>query len=158
MEWQTPAVSEKFQSRFGRRPGTADSGDTGLGTSASESTEGDDFCMEHCLNLVCVSSLWGTGRHQAVLLDNGIINGQDFCNTQPHFQNFSPCCYHSVLLRIKSQWEGVGVCEIQRFIFHAHRHGCDGKNNRLTQQEAVTNKRLEIYFCFGSLGHIPSIT
>ncbi|XP_054477134.1 centrosomal protein of 85 kDa [Anoplopoma fimbria] len=42
MEWQTPAVSEKFQSRFGRRPGTADSGDTGLGTSASDSTE--DFC------------------------------------------------------------------------------------------------------------------
>ncbi|XP_011603822.1 centrosomal protein of 85 kDa isoform X2 [Takifugu rubripes] len=41
MEWQTPAVSEKFQSRFGRRPGTADSGDTGLGTSASDSTEGD---------------------------------------------------------------------------------------------------------------------
>lgn len=51
MEWQTPAVSEKFQSRFGRRPGTADSGDTGLGTLASDSTEGDDFCMEHCLNL-----------------------------------------------------------------------------------------------------------
>ncbi|XP_034410351.1 centrosomal protein of 85 kDa [Cyclopterus lumpus] len=42
MEWQTPAVSEKFQSRFGRRPGTVDSGDTGLGTSASDSTE--DFC------------------------------------------------------------------------------------------------------------------
>lgn len=43
MEWRTPAVSEKFQSRFGRRPGTADSGDTGLGTSASDSTEGDHF-------------------------------------------------------------------------------------------------------------------
>lgn len=42
MEWQTPAVSEKFQSRFGRRPGTSDSGDTGIGTSASDSTE--DFC------------------------------------------------------------------------------------------------------------------
>ncbi|XP_039869001.1 centrosomal protein of 85 kDa isoform X2 [Simochromis diagramma] len=42
MEWQTPAVSEKFQSRFGRRPGTSDSGDTGLGTSASDSAE--DFC------------------------------------------------------------------------------------------------------------------
>uniref|UniRef100_A0A667YH00 Centrosomal protein 85 n=1 Tax=Myripristis murdjan TaxID=586833 RepID=A0A667YH00_9TELE len=41
MEWQTPAVSEKFLSRFGRRPGT-DSGDTGLGTSTSDSTE--DFC------------------------------------------------------------------------------------------------------------------
>ncbi|XP_053743055.1 centrosomal protein of 85 kDa isoform X1 [Synchiropus splendidus] len=39
MEWQTPAVSEKFQSRFGRRPGTSDSGDTGIGTSASDSTE-----------------------------------------------------------------------------------------------------------------------
>lgn len=45
MEWQTPAVSEKFQSRFGHRPGTADSGDTGLGTSASDSTEGGDSCM-----------------------------------------------------------------------------------------------------------------
>uniref|UniRef100_A0A672MEN9 Centrosomal protein 85 n=1 Tax=Sinocyclocheilus grahami TaxID=75366 RepID=A0A672MEN9_SINGR len=32
-EWLTPAVSEKFQSRFGWRPSTADSGDTGLGTS-----------------------------------------------------------------------------------------------------------------------------
>ncbi|CAI5663273.1 centrosomal protein of 85 kDa isoform X1 [Oreochromis niloticus] len=42
MEWQTPAVSEKFQSRFGRRPGTSESGDTGLGTSASDSAE--DFC------------------------------------------------------------------------------------------------------------------
>lgn len=42
MEWQTPAVSERFQSRFGRRPGTSDSGDTGLGTSASDSAE--DFC------------------------------------------------------------------------------------------------------------------
>ncbi|XP_068612478.1 centrosomal protein of 85 kDa [Brachionichthys hirsutus] len=42
MEWQTPAVSEKFQSRFGSRPGTSDSGDTGLGTSASDSTE--DCC------------------------------------------------------------------------------------------------------------------
>lgn len=43
MEWQTPAVSEKFQSRFGRRPGTSESGDTGLGTSASDSTEGEDL-------------------------------------------------------------------------------------------------------------------
>lgn len=42
MDWQTPAVSEKFQNRFGRRPGTSDSGDTGLGTSASDSAE--DFC------------------------------------------------------------------------------------------------------------------
>ncbi|XP_073702905.1 centrosomal protein of 85 kDa isoform X2 [Garra rufa] len=32
-EWLTPAVSEKFQSRFGWRHSTADSGDTGLGTS-----------------------------------------------------------------------------------------------------------------------------
>ncbi|XP_016136917.1 centrosomal protein of 85 kDa-like isoform X3 [Sinocyclocheilus grahami] len=32
-EWLTPAVSEKFQSRFGWRLSTADSGDTGLGTS-----------------------------------------------------------------------------------------------------------------------------
>ncbi|XP_059364294.1 centrosomal protein of 85 kDa-like isoform X1 [Carassius carassius] len=32
-EWLTPAVSEKFQSRFGWRPNTVDSGDTGLGTS-----------------------------------------------------------------------------------------------------------------------------
>ncbi|XP_054596421.2 centrosomal protein of 85 kDa isoform X2 [Nothobranchius furzeri] len=39
MEWQTPAVSEKYQSRLGRRPGTSDSGDTGLGTSASDSIE-----------------------------------------------------------------------------------------------------------------------
>lgn len=43
MEWQTAAVSEKYQSRFGRRPGTSDSGDTGIGTSASDSMEGDDF-------------------------------------------------------------------------------------------------------------------
>ncbi|XP_061676579.1 centrosomal protein of 85 kDa [Syngnathoides biaculeatus] len=42
MEWQTPDLSERFQSRLGRRPGTSDSGDTGLGTSASDSTE--DFC------------------------------------------------------------------------------------------------------------------
>lgn len=42
MEWQTPAVSEKYQSRFGCRPGTSDSGDTGIGTSVSDSTE--DFC------------------------------------------------------------------------------------------------------------------
>ncbi|XP_066573754.1 centrosomal protein of 85 kDa isoform X2 [Amia ocellicauda] len=41
-EWQTPSVSEKFQCRTGRRPSTADSGDTGLGTTPSDSTE--DFC------------------------------------------------------------------------------------------------------------------
>lgn len=81
MEWQTPAVSEKFQSRFGRRPGTADSGDTGLGTSASDSTEGDDFCMEPRSNIVCLniaffqclqqsSSLRCAERQHAVLLDN----------------------------------------------------------------------------------------
>ncbi|KTF80704.1 hypothetical protein cypCar_00047528, partial [Cyprinus carpio] len=38
-EWLTPAVSEKFQSRFGWRPSTEDSGDTGLGTS--DHTEGE---------------------------------------------------------------------------------------------------------------------
>lgn len=73
MEWQTPAVSEKFQSRFGRRPGTADSGDTGLGTSASDSTEGDHFCMEHCLNFCFFAvdfSLRFAQRQQAVLLNN----------------------------------------------------------------------------------------
>lgn len=32
MEWATPAVSEKFQSRFGWRPSKVDSGDMGLGT------------------------------------------------------------------------------------------------------------------------------
>ncbi|XP_041096550.1 centrosomal protein of 85 kDa isoform X2 [Polyodon spathula] len=42
MEWKTPAISDKFQSRFGRCPSTADSGDTGLGTTPSDSTE--DFC------------------------------------------------------------------------------------------------------------------
>ncbi|XP_030215373.1 centrosomal protein of 85 kDa isoform X1 [Gadus morhua] len=42
MEWQTPAVSEKFQSRFGRLPGTADSADTGGGALTSDRTE--DFC------------------------------------------------------------------------------------------------------------------
>ncbi|XP_057196484.1 centrosomal protein of 85 kDa isoform X2 [Triplophysa rosa] len=39
-EWLTPAVNDKFQSRFGWRKSTADSGDTGLGTS--DNTE--DFC------------------------------------------------------------------------------------------------------------------
>ncbi|MGH0171109.1 UNVERIFIED_CONTAM: hypothetical protein FKN15_069461 [Acipenser sinensis] len=42
MEWKTPAISDKFQSRFGRCPSSADSGDTGLGTTPSDSTE--DFC------------------------------------------------------------------------------------------------------------------
>uniref|UniRef100_UPI00398EE76B centrosomal protein of 85 kDa isoform X1 n=1 Tax=Pristiophorus japonicus TaxID=55135 RepID=UPI00398EE76B len=41
-EWQTPIISEKFQRRTERRPSTADSGDTALGTSCSDST--DDFC------------------------------------------------------------------------------------------------------------------
>ncbi|XP_078094149.1 centrosomal protein of 85 kDa isoform X2 [Mustelus asterias] len=41
-EWQTPILSEKFQRRTERRPSTADSGDTALGTSCSDST--DDFC------------------------------------------------------------------------------------------------------------------
>lgn len=39
-EWLTPAVSEKFQSRFGWRPSTLDNGDTGLGTS--DHTEGEN--------------------------------------------------------------------------------------------------------------------
>ncbi|KAJ8373234.1 hypothetical protein AAFF_G00267260 [Aldrovandia affinis] len=39
MDWQTPALSEKFQSRFGRRP---DSTDTGVGSTPSDSTE--EFC------------------------------------------------------------------------------------------------------------------
>lgn len=38
-EWLTPALSEKFQSRFGWRPNTADSGDMGLGTSEGENAE-----------------------------------------------------------------------------------------------------------------------
>ncbi|KAG7270900.1 hypothetical protein CRUP_000259 [Coryphaenoides rupestris] len=42
MEWQTPAVSEKFQSRFGRPPGPADDGDTAVGAVTSDPTE--DFC------------------------------------------------------------------------------------------------------------------
>nr|XP_057939612.1 centrosomal protein of 85 kDa [Doryrhamphus excisus] len=43
MEWLvTQPVSEKFRSSFGCRPGTSNSGDTGLGTPASDSTE--DFC------------------------------------------------------------------------------------------------------------------
>ncbi|XP_030637860.1 centrosomal protein of 85 kDa [Chanos chanos] len=42
MEWRTPVVSEKFQSRFGWRPSTVDSGDTGICTNPSDSTE--DFC------------------------------------------------------------------------------------------------------------------
>ncbi|KAM6967336.1 centrosomal protein of 85 kDa [Aplochiton taeniatus] len=41
MEWKTPAVSEKVQSRFGSRPGAVpvDSGDTGLGAATSDGTE-----------------------------------------------------------------------------------------------------------------------
>ncbi|XP_076136547.1 centrosomal protein of 85 kDa isoform X1 [Alosa pseudoharengus] len=42
MEWQTPAVSEKFQRRFGWRPSTADSGDTGFGATPSDNSE--DLC------------------------------------------------------------------------------------------------------------------
>lgn len=41
MEWQTPAVSEKFQSRFGRPPGPADHVDTAVGAVTSDPTEGD---------------------------------------------------------------------------------------------------------------------
>uniref|UniRef100_A0A3B4CVG5 Centrosomal protein of 85 kDa-like CC4 coiled-coil domain-containing protein n=1 Tax=Pygocentrus nattereri TaxID=42514 RepID=A0A3B4CVG5_PYGNA len=39
MEFQTPAVLEKSQSRFGWRPNRADSADTGLGTTTSDSAE-----------------------------------------------------------------------------------------------------------------------
>lgn len=52
MEWQTPAVSEKYQSRFGCRPGTSDSGDTGIGTSVSDSTEGEDL-LSVSLSVMC---------------------------------------------------------------------------------------------------------
>ncbi|XP_069751534.1 centrosomal protein of 85 kDa isoform X1 [Narcine bancroftii] len=41
-EWQTPVISQKCQHKTERRPSTADSGDTALGTSCSEST--DDLC------------------------------------------------------------------------------------------------------------------
>ncbi|XP_072548625.1 centrosomal protein of 85 kDa [Salminus brasiliensis] len=39
MEFQTPAISEKFQSRFGWRQSRADHSDTGLGTTASDGAE-----------------------------------------------------------------------------------------------------------------------
>ncbi|XP_028674635.1 centrosomal protein of 85 kDa isoform X1 [Erpetoichthys calabaricus] len=39
MEWKTPFISEKFHVRFGRHPSPADSGDTGLGTTLSDSAE-----------------------------------------------------------------------------------------------------------------------
>ncbi|XP_018590135.1 centrosomal protein of 85 kDa isoform X2 [Scleropages formosus] len=39
MEWQTPALSEKFQSRLRHQASEVDSGDTGLGTTPSDSTE-----------------------------------------------------------------------------------------------------------------------
>ncbi|NXL92707.1 CEP85 protein, partial [Alectura lathami] len=41
-DWQTPMLSVKFQSRTSRCPSVADSGDVGIGTSCSDSTE--DFC------------------------------------------------------------------------------------------------------------------
>ncbi|KAM6296086.1 centrosomal protein of 85 kDa [Aegotheles albertisi] len=41
-EWKTPMLSGKFQSRAGRCPGVVGSGDGGIGTSCSDSTE--DFC------------------------------------------------------------------------------------------------------------------
>ncbi|XP_028834975.1 centrosomal protein of 85 kDa isoform X2 [Denticeps clupeoides] len=43
VEWQTPAVSEKFHGRLGRRPGTVDSGDPGL-AAAVASDNAEDFC------------------------------------------------------------------------------------------------------------------
>lgn len=49
MEWATPAVSEKFQSRFGWRPSKVDSEDMGLGTF--DHTEGGK-CSE------IVMSIW----------------------------------------------------------------------------------------------------
>lgn len=39
MEFQTPAISEKFQSRFGWKPSRANHADTGLGTTVSDSAE-----------------------------------------------------------------------------------------------------------------------
>ncbi|XP_022370521.1 centrosomal protein of 85 kDa isoform X2 [Enhydra lutris kenyoni] len=41
-EWQTPAISEAFRSRFSRCSSVADSGDTAIGTSCSDIAE--DFC------------------------------------------------------------------------------------------------------------------
>ncbi|XP_065713224.1 centrosomal protein of 85 kDa isoform X2 [Patagioenas fasciata] len=41
-DWKTPMLSVKFQSRVSRCPSVADSGDGGIGTSCSDSTE--DFC------------------------------------------------------------------------------------------------------------------
>ncbi|XP_030074846.1 centrosomal protein of 85 kDa [Microcaecilia unicolor] len=38
-DWQTPVLSGKFQSRFGRCSSAAGSGDTAIGTSCSDSTE-----------------------------------------------------------------------------------------------------------------------
>ncbi|KAM6314092.1 centrosomal protein of 85 kDa [Podargus strigoides] len=41
-DWKTPVLSVKFQSRVSRSSSVADSGDGGIGTSCSDSTE--DFC------------------------------------------------------------------------------------------------------------------
>ncbi|NWY56935.1 CEP85 protein, partial [Chionis minor] len=41
-DWKTPMLSVKFQSHVSRCPSVADSGDGGIGTSCSDSTE--DFC------------------------------------------------------------------------------------------------------------------
>ncbi|CAM4656319.1 unnamed protein product [Lepidochelys olivacea] len=41
-DWKTPTLSVKFQSRFGHCLSMADSGDTAIGTSCSDSTE--EFC------------------------------------------------------------------------------------------------------------------
>uniref|UniRef100_A0A8C9F6M9 Uncharacterized protein n=1 Tax=Pavo cristatus TaxID=9049 RepID=A0A8C9F6M9_PAVCR len=40
-DWKTPMLSVKFQSRTSRCSSVADSGDVGIGTSCSDSTEGD---------------------------------------------------------------------------------------------------------------------
>uniref|UniRef100_A0A8C3KMB3 Centrosomal protein 85 n=1 Tax=Calidris pygmaea TaxID=425635 RepID=A0A8C3KMB3_9CHAR len=43
-DWKTPMLSAKFQSHISRCSSVADSGDGGIGTSCSDSTEGDEFC------------------------------------------------------------------------------------------------------------------
>lgn len=88
-------------------------------------------------------------RQQDVLLDNWDHTGTGLVfYTRIHFQNIPPC-YHSMLLRIKSQWRWrVGVCE--RDIYFSCPHVM-AKNNRHAQQD-VTNNRLENEFCCSILG------
>lgn len=145
MEWQTPAVSEKFQSRFGRRPGTADSGDTGLGTSASDSTEGDHFCLNVLFFMMKFQFMFSHkgGKLFCQITDH---TRTGLCYTKPNFQNISPC-YHSMLLRIKSQWRW---CVWERDLFFMPTR--DGKSNSHAQQDPATNNRQENYFYFSILG------